>query len=277
MVPEPAVTAVEIEDHQGNRWSVREPENDTSAAVLDRELEIWHKLSRSTVPELPFRVPELAGRIRGRGGFDIAVHQHMVGTPVDITSLQPRDELVGAIAHALATLHSVPAALLKAADVPHYSPEEYRQRRLDEVHRAASTGFVPNQLLSRWELALEDTKKWRFIPCVTHGDLVSDYVLASGGRLQALISWSETRVADPADDLAWILSGAPESTALRFLEVYRSAADVDDEHLSFRARLAAELSIARYLLHGATAGEDAVVAEARDMLADLAEEVQSIG
>lgn len=276
-VPEPDVVAVEIEDHQGNRWTTREPQTEAAATALDRELEVWHQLTTSTVPELPFRVPQLAGRAPGRHGFEVAIHQQMVGTPIDITSLEPLDDLVGAIAHGVATLHTVPAALMKSANLPHFSPEDYRQRRLDEVHRAASTGYVPNQLLARWELALEDPKRWRFIPCLTHGDLVSDYVLTSGGRLQAIISWSEARVADPADDLAWVLSGAPESTALRFLDVYRTATGVEDEHLSFRARLAAELSIARYLLHGATSGQETVISEARDMLADLAEEVQSIG
>jgi len=58
-----------------------------------------------------------------------------------------------------------------------------------------------------------------------HGDLVSEHVLARDGRLSGVIDWGDTRVTDPALDLAWALN----ATSVAFAEAVAGAADVDDD------------------------------------------------
>ncbi len=69
----------------------------------------------------------------------------------------------------------------------------------------------------RWERALEDVSLWRFAPTPVHGDLTGDQVLAvfedeedsSTGRIRAVTGWEDAKVADPADDFAALVTGAP--------------------------------------------------------------------
>ena len=70
-----------------------------------------------------------------------------------------------------------PALLVSNADLPSYTPNEFRQRRLNELDQAATTGKIPPLLLRRWEHAMEDVSLWRFNPCVVHGDLHEDNLL----------------------------------------------------------------------------------------------------
>jgi hypothetical protein len=78
-------------------------------------------------------------------------------------------------------------------------------------------------------------------------------------------------VADPADDLAWPLAVAPhESVDLLVATYQRLRGGASDPRLEERALLVGELALARWLLHGARAGDRAVVADAEAMLADLA-------
>jgi hypothetical protein len=85
-----------------------------------------------------------------------------------------------------------------------------------------------------------------------------------------MLEWSEARVADPADDFAWLANGADASALESVLEAYANARrTTPDRDLARRARLAGELSLARWLLHGTTVDDDEVVRDAVAMLTDL--------
>ena len=103
-------------------------------------------------------------------------------------------------------------------------PTGYRDRRMAEVDRAAATGHVPPGLLGRWERGLEEAGAWRFTPCVVHGDLAAENVLVTGsgdgGRITGVLGWGQVRVADPADDLAWLVAGASPAALESVLEAY---------------------------------------------------------
>jgi aminoglycoside phosphotransferase (APT) family kinase protein len=103
-----------------------------------------------------------------------------------------------------------------------------------------------------------------------HGDLAAPSVLVAGAEVVAVLDWGQARVADPADDLAQLVADAPEEAGESVLEAYahhrRTAPDRD---LLRRARLNGELAVARWLLHGVTSGEEAVVTDAVAMLGDL--------
>jgi aminoglycoside phosphotransferase (APT) family kinase protein len=151
-----------------------------------------------------------------------------------------------------------------------YTAPEYRTRRLAEVDRAAATGHVPAGLLARWERALEEAGAWRFTPCVVHGDLAPENVLVGDDRVSGVLGWGQTRVADPADDLAWLITGASGDAVESVLEAYaHTRRDAPDRDLLRRARLSGELAVARWLLHGTTTGDEDVVSDAVAMLTEL--------
>jgi aminoglycoside phosphotransferase (APT) family kinase protein len=219
---------------------------------------------------LPFSVPEAAGSASLPEGGRAVVHRALPGTEVDPATLTPASPLTAAVARALAALHDVPERVVEDVGLPVYSAEEYRRRRLAEVDRAAASGHVPSSLLSRWEHALEEVGAWRFVPCVVHADLAGENVLTDGDQVTGVLEWAETRVADPADDFAWLASGCSPQTLDAVVTAYgaarRSAPDAD---LVRRARLAAELAVARWLLHGVSTDDAGIVDDARTMLADL--------
>ncbi|MCL2594536.1 MAG: phosphotransferase, partial [Promicromonosporaceae bacterium] len=141
-----------------------------------------------------------------------------------------------------------------------------------ELREAATTGRVPKSLLKRWQVALNNEAFWRFQPVVSHGDLAADQVLVSGGRIRAITGWSNARVADPADDLAWLLVAAPPHTMDTITEAYAARrTDLKDPPLVDRALLIGELALARWLMHGYRQNLPEVVADAVAMMHDLAE------
>jgi aminoglycoside phosphotransferase (APT) family kinase protein len=103
-----------------------------------------------------------------------------------------------------------------------------------------------------------------------HGDLAADDVLVTGDKVAAVLAWGQVRVADPADDLAWLVAGTSEEATESILEAYaHTRQEAPDRDLVRRARLAGELALARWLLHGVTTEDDAVVADAVAMLGEL--------
>src|SRR5699024_11478816 len=114
-----------------------------------------------------------------------------------------------------------------------------RRRRLNELDGAARTGHVPASLLRRWEHALENVSLWRFKATVVHGDLASEHVLVQGQQVRGVLDWSETRGAEPADDLAWVYAEAGAEGLESALEAYAlGRTEGADEHITDRALLA---------------------------------------
>jgi aminoglycoside phosphotransferase (APT) family kinase protein len=145
------------------------------------------------------------------------------GRPIRPLELLHRPGLATAYGSAVAAIHDLPVRLIEDAGLPVYSAEEYRFRRLAEVDRAAATGQVPTRLLTRWEHAVEEVGAWRFVPCCVHGDLAGDNVLVEAETVTGIMEWSETRVADPADDLAWLAIGTTEPALDGVLAAYVAA------------------------------------------------------
>jgi hypothetical protein len=204
------------------------------------------------------------------------VHPLLPGRPLELERLGPGPGLAADVGRAIAALHQLPASTVEDAGLPAYEAEAYRQRRLSEVDEAARTGRVPGGLLRRWERALEDVAMWRFQPTVVHGDLSTEHVLCRGDRLTAVLGWSETKVADPADDLAWLLVAAPQEAVDPILEAYNlHRTELRDRHLADRALLAGELALARWLLHGVHTDDAEIVDDATAMLVDLDEQTSA--
>ena len=165
------------------------------------------------------------------------------------------------------------------ADLPSYTPNEFRQRRLNELDQAATTGKIPPLLLRRWEHAMEDVSLWRFNPLrLFHGDLHEDNLLVDGDRVTAVTGWTDLRIGDPADDMAWLVASNEQDFVDAVLDHYTSSRrDVPDAHLLRRAALSAEFALAQYLVKGMAAGNQDMIDEAESMLGALAADVAEHG
>lgn len=263
-----------VGDSRNRRWVVRAPRRTAASAMVDVEARLLPQLAT----RLPVAVPQPAGWCDLAEGGRCVVYPFVPGLPLFPADLTPDGTLAHELGRVLAALHDVPPEVFDEAGAPTYTAEEYRQRRLADVDRAAATGHVPAALLTRWEKALERVTHWRFAATPVHGDLAAEHVLVDAGRISGIVDWGEARIADPADDLAWVVLGAESAALDAVLEAYAMArAEQPDRHLLDRAQLAGELAFARWLLGGVAADDAHVVDEATAALADLADRVGAEG
>jgi aminoglycoside phosphotransferase (APT) family kinase protein len=265
-------------DSEGKRWRVRSPRHAEASARLETEFLVLQAFAPGIRAELPFLMPTVAGTVR-QGPLSTFVYSHLAGATRSIEDLSSGSAaLAREIGAALAAIHDLPRHLVSNADLPSYTPNEFRQRRLNELDQAATTGKIPPLLLRRWEHAMEDVSLWRFNPCVVHGDLHEDNLLVDGDRVMAVTGWTDLRIGDPADDMAWLVASNEQDFVNAVLKHYTSGRrDVPDAHLLRRAALSAEFALAQYLVKGLAAGDQDMIHEAESMLTVLADDVAEHG
>jgi aminoglycoside phosphotransferase (APT) family kinase protein len=100
-------------------------------------------------------------------------------------------------------------------------------------------------------------------------------VLELDGKVSGVLHWSGLRIADPAEDLSWILGGAAPELSRNLLARYFEARPGADSNIWPRALLYSELELARWLLHGYSTGNQEVIEDAVGMLLVLTEEVEN--
>ncbi|WP_309080069.1 phosphotransferase [Zhihengliuella sp.] len=267
-----------VRDSQNNQWRIRAPRHDEASMRLETELAALRSFTPAVRAALPFRIPSIAGTVR-QGPLRTFVYNHLDGFAV------PLDELIAAggttaanIGRAIAAIHSLPEEVVDRADLPVYSADQFRQRRLNELDQAATTGKIPSRLLRRWEHALEDVGLWRFNPTVVHGDLHEDHLLVKGSSVTAVTGWTDLRIGDPADDLAWLAAASEPSFSDAVVEAYvAERGEKSDPHIMRRAALAAEFALAQWLSKALAGGEQARVHEAEQMLIDLDQDIAEYG
>ena len=191
------------------------------------------------------------------------------------TSRQESDE-------ALARIHNLDLGLFEEAGRPVYDAEAHRRRQLSELDRAAATGHVPTNLLTRWEQRLEDISLWRFAPTAVHGSFTGEHVLVSfrdedradAGEVRGVLGWEQSRIGDPADDFADLVGSAAAESLDMVLSAYaQSRVERPDGNLLARARLAAEMTPMRVLLRALASAARDVVDHAAESLRALEERV----
>jgi macrolide phosphotransferase len=265
-------------DSEGKRWRVRSPQHAEASARLETEFLVLRAFAPGIRAELPFLMPTVAGSVR-LGSLSTFVYSHLAGSTRSVEELTAGpDTLAREIGVALAAIHDLPHSLVSNADLPSYTPNEFRQRRLNELDQAATTGKIPPALLLRWEHALEDVSLWRFNPCVVHGDLHEDNLLVDGARVTAVTGWTDLRIGDPADDFAWLVASNEQDFVDTVLSNYTSSRrDVPDKHLLRRAALSAEFALAQFLVKGVAAADADMISEAESMLETLAGDIAEHG
>jgi aminoglycoside phosphotransferase (APT) family kinase protein len=214
--------------------------------------------------------PKGAAAMSGDEGGRAVVYTEVRGAPLDLAAIEPGPGLAASVGRAIAQIHELPPTLVEDQGLPTYNADEYRLRRLSELDAGVQTGLVPPRLADRWERQMENVAWWRFEPAVTHGDLGEHQILVREGAVAGIVDWMDARVADPADDLAWLAAAAPDDVYESIMEAYLMARrETRDPHLTDRARLSSELALLRWLMYGVRTDNENVIADGRGMLADL--------
>ena len=270
-----------VTDTDNNHWRVRSPRNSQAAFRLETEIQVLSGFTPAIRAHLPFRVPSVAGAVQIDGLRTFIYHQ-MPGNPVDLgTITHVEDQTIDDIGRIIAAIHKLPSAVVETADLPAYGAEQYRARLLSELDQMALTGKIPPSLLRRWENAFEERQMWTFTPRVVHGDFDETSLLIDRNRAVGVTAWTDLHIGDPARDFMWLTS----TGSLEFRDAIISAyhrhmdlpADQVDLHLMRRAALAAEFSLAKYLMSGIHASDEAVIDEAQNMIKDLAADIEHTG
>ena len=270
-----------VTDADNNHWRVRSPRNSQAAFRLETEIQVLSGFTPAIRAHLPFRVPSVAGAVQIDSLRTFIYHQ-MPGKPVDLETLtQAESQTIDDIGRIIAAIHQLPPAVVETADLPAYGAEQSRARLLSELDQMALTGKVPSSLLRRWENAFEERQMWTFTPRVVHGDFDETSLLVDRHRAVGVTGWTDLHVGDPAQDFMWLAS----TDSIEFREAILSAyhrhmdvpADQVDLHIMRRAALAAEFSLAKYLMSGIHASNNEVIAEAEAMLSELAADIDHTG
>ncbi|MDF2444258.1 MAG: macrolide phosphotransferase [Subtercola sp.] len=259
----------------GDQLIIRVPTSQETETEQSGDLVALRALTTGSRKRLPFRAPEFRGQApigQTRG----VVYDFIPGAPATLESLDHSVELAEAFGRAIAAIHSLPTSVITDAGLPVLSAGESARLATVVKDRAAATGKVPVELLTRWSLALEDSALWQFQPAVIHGSLGPESFLVSGERVTGVLDWSNLKVGDPAADLFWLSSVTREDSATSVFSGYNVARSGPvDRQLRKRARLYAELEIAKWLVHGSDLRDPSIVDDAVAMLNGLASSSQA--
>ncbi|WFP15663.1 phosphotransferase [Citricoccus muralis] len=267
-----------VTDREDQRWRIRSPKHEKAAFRLETELQVLSGFTPAIRAKLPFRAPSVAGAVQ-LDGLRTFVYHNMPGSEIGLDGLVAASEpLPQDIGRVTAAIHQLSDAVVEAANLPVYTADEFRSRRLNELDQAALTGAIPSVLLRRWEAALEETSLWSFQPRVVHGDLHEDNLLVERGRVVGVTGWTDLHWGDPATDFAWLASVEEPAFVEKIIESYRShMKGGTDENLMRRASLAAEFALAQWMVQGISTHDEQIQGEAATLLEELAEDVRDHG
>lgn len=261
-------------DARGRHWVVKVPLNTHAATIVEAEAGLAPSLiEQLRSGNLPFDVMRPAGFAQVDHGRAL-VYAAPMGKTIDF------EDLTAAGAHelgrSLASIHQLSPSVIDNAGMPVYDADTVRRRILTELSDATATGEVPAILRRRWENALENDALWSFEPKVVHGDVAPEQFLWSEGSVSCVLGFGEAHVGDPAQDFAHLISGVSEELFDNVFQSYSNALEGGvDEHFFTRTVLLSELALMRWLIFGIRHNDGDIVADGRDMLADLAAEIES--
>lgn len=263
----------------GKHWIIRIPTSERAEAEQSADLVALRALSTGIRSRLPFTVSSFAGQVPVSGTRGV-VYEFVYGTKVPLGDISadegPAGEgLATSIGRAIAAIHTLPTSFIADAGLPVLSPVEILRSHVTIMDRASATGLVPAALLGRWEGAAEDSALWQFAPTVINGSLSADSLLVDHLQVSGILGWQSLSVGDPARDLFWLLGSPRDGVADSVIDAYQQARGSSDRQIGRRARLYAELEIAKWLLHGTQERSTEIVDDAVAMLHGLVDTVQN--
>jgi macrolide phosphotransferase len=259
----------------GEHFVIRMANNPTAGTEMETEIRALKAISPVNRLGLPFNLSSLIGDTKDANGDRALVFDFIYGNPIEISTVSPEGPLALSIATSIAAIHKLSLETVQKAGFPELDPTTLLKHRVSELDRAAQTGKVPPVLLSRWEKALEDVNLFKYQPTVIHAAINGQTVLELDDKVSGILSWSSLRIADPAEDLAWVLGGGSPELAANIMARYSESRPGADANIWPRALLYSELELSRWLLHGYNQGNQEIIEDAVGMLLVLTEEVET--
>lgn len=254
----------------GARFVITAPRTPAAGIELDRDTAVTQMLSKTSLSRY---IPPVVGFVGLSEGGRAAVTQAPHGEPLSIEHLQ-RVLLSMSMGRVLAHTHNIPPHLAEDAGIEVYSASSLHDDHRTTIDRARQSGHLPAAVAQRWDSLLADDELWQFTPCFTHHDLSEQAFFFADGSISAMLGWSSARVGDPADDLAWLVSVLDHDSFDALYEAYLETREqLPDNRLLERAQVLGEFAVATWLLHGLDTEDEAIIADAREMLQDLEAEI----
>lgn len=191
-----------------------------------REPALFAWLSTHGIP-----APANAEAVLGDDGRVLAVsYDYIEGAPASALGRAARARLARELGAALTALHAVPAEEARALGVSELDLGE-------ELYRPMVEACLPHLGLrgrawveARFAAYIEGGGSAGAPRVPVHADLGCGHLLAgAGGRLAAIIDWTETMIADPAYDLAALLATCPRGFAERVIDAYEGPVSRDPD------------------------------------------------
>ncbi|WP_422117139.1 phosphotransferase [Brachybacterium sp. UNK5269] len=251
----------------GRRLMVHSPGSTAAGIRLERDLRVTDALTGTPLRGV---IPPVLGFVKLPEGGRAAVTEAPAGRPLMLEDLQRSEELARSLGQVLARVHTVPRYAAEAAGVESFTPEALHAEHRQRVRTATAGGHLPAAVAQRWEGLLEDAELWDFTPQFVHGDLSEESLFRSGDRVSAVRDWSSSKVADPAGDLAWLVASLDPERFDQLYAAYREELPTSTHpRLMARAQALGEFAVAEWLAHGLETKDEAIIADARGMIADL--------
>lgn len=235
----------------GERLAVRMPRRAAAAALVRHEREALPAIAARLSPTgVGVPAPVLTGRPHDGYPFEWSIVPWFEGTIGAAVARPDRNDWVAPLAQALRALHTTAVA---APPNPYRGvPLHSRDASVAGWFAAARAAGIRVEVLEHaWRAGL-DADAFSGAPVWIHGDLHPGNLVASAGRLVALIDFGDVTAGDPAYDLAiaWLAFDEPARTALQV-----ALADRYDPHAWVRAKAWAAACAALFLTHSDDAPE----------------------
>lgn len=255
----------------GRRAIVTAPTTAAAGASLERELHVSDALLGTSLRAL---LPPVLGTVRLPEGGRAVVTDAPVGAPLAADAVAASAQLARSLGQAVARIHAVPRYAAEAAGVETFTAATLRHGHRERFERAEAENLLPSAVAQRWRHLLADDDLWDFSPQFVHGDLSDEVLFMDGDRVTGVIGWSQASVGDPAEDLAWLIASLDPETFDDLYESYRrEIPTLPHRRLVERAQALGEFALLRWMLHGLDIGDEEIIADGREMLSDLDEDL----
>lgn len=218
--------------------------------------------------QLPFEAPRVLGMTRSHDTRAI-VSTFVHGDRFAVEDLGTESFILDSLAEVLSAIHAIPLSAVRLQGLRVRSTDDARLDAKTIIDRASKTGMLPAPVSQVWNEQLSNLSLWEFHPTVTHGSFSEDTLLITDDLVTGVLDWAELSIGDPAIDFAW-LAGADPGVLEQVTELYVDLYSANSvATLVTRAKFWHELDVARWLLHGVEQRDEAIIADAVELLDNL--------
>ncbi|WP_038105965.1 macrolide 2'-phosphotransferase [Tropheryma whipplei] len=259
-----------------NRWMlIRVPLSQNAKDKMARLVKNLRALSKGVRARLPFSIPNVLAYqpVKLSSGMNMTlIMDHPQGYA--LRDIKPGEGAATSIGCAIAAIHNLPSGLLISAGYTHKTAQDCRYEVIDFVDKANATNMLPGSLKEKWETLVEDEDLWKFQTTVVKKNFSMDSFRfqdnqEGGSSVCAILEWEDASIDDPAYDLHWLNQLSHES-AESILKAYEAfSTTTHDRGCLERAKLYAELDIARILIDGVREEKHELIDMAKRLLLEL--------